>query len=82
MTFCQDMGYKVGDKFRVTSLAEVEGFTPGQTVTLYKDDGTYMPLFEGVNTRFSNCEVWDESTHLIIEKEGAYLSLDYVELLK
>lgn len=70
MTFCQDVGYKVGDKFRV--LDETEGFCQGQIVTLYKDDGTEMPLFAGSNTMWKNCG----------GQEGAYLHLTDVEPLK
>src|SRR5690554_7231836 len=47
MTPCEKMGYKVGDKFKV--LSSVEGFTEGQEIELYEDDGTDMPLFSGEN---------------------------------
>lgn len=64
-------GYKVGDKFIV--LKTTEGFTKGQTVRLYKDDGTSIPLFEGANTRFALCGGGDS---------GAFLSLNYVKPFK
>ena len=71
LTPCEQLGYKVGDKFIV--LKTTEGFTKGQTVHLYKDDGTSIPLFEGANTRFALCGGGDS---------GAFLSLDYVKPFK
>ena len=71
LTPCEQLGYKVGDKFIV--LKTTEGFTKGKTVHLYKDDGTSIPLFEGANTRFALCGGGDS---------GAFLSLDYVKPFK
>ena len=71
LTLCEQLGYKVGDKFIV--LKTTEGFTKGQTVHLYKDDGTSIPLFKGANTRFALCGGGDS---------GAFLSLDYVKPFK
>ena len=68
---CEQLGYKVDDKFIV--IKTTEGFTKGQTVHLYKDDGTSIPLFKGANTRFALCGGGDS---------GAFLSLDYVKPFK
>ena len=71
LTPCEQLGYKVGDKFIV--LKTTDGFTNGQTVHLYKDDGTSMPLFEGANTRFALCGE---------DGSGAFLFLDFVKPFK
>ena len=71
LTPCEQLGYKVGDKFIV--LKTTDGFTNGQTVHLYKDDGTSMPLFEGANTRFALCGE---------DGSGAFLLLDFVKPFK
>lgn len=44
MTPCEELGYKVGDKFEVISH---HAFKKGQVVTLHEDDGTECPLFAG-----------------------------------
>lgn len=54
MTPCEEMGYKVGDKFEV--INEEVGFQSGQVVTLFEDDGSAGPLFKGKNTRFNNAD--------------------------
>lgn len=71
LTPCEQLGYKVGDKFIV--LETTAGFTKGQTVHLYKDDGTPVPPFKGANTRFALCGE---------DEPGAFLSLDYVKPFK
>lgn len=43
ITPCEKLGYKVGDKFRMTT--DVETFTRGMEVILINDDGTDCPLF-------------------------------------
>ncbi|MGL5580422.1 MAG: hypothetical protein ACRDCE_05600 [Cetobacterium sp.] len=54
MTPCEELGYKVGDKFIVETF--VSGFVEGQTVTLYRDFGTDIPLFKGDNEHYSLCD--------------------------
>ena len=54
LTLCEQLGYKVGDKFIV--LKTTEGFTKGQTVHLHKDDGTSIPLFKGAKHKI--CSLW------------------------
>lgn len=66
-TPCEELGYKVGDKFTV--LESVEGFTLGQEIMLYRDDGTNDPLFIGQNSRYNNAD----------GKEGAYLDIKFVK---
>lgn len=49
---CKEAGYEVGDLFVCTNLAEEdndEGFTEGCYVTLVRDDGDAVPLFENTN---------------------------------
>ena len=70
LTPCEQLGYKEGDKFIVKQ--ETAGFTKNQIITLYKDDGSYMPLFKGKNTRFAICD----------GESGAYLDLSYVKPFK
>jgi hypothetical protein len=56
LTPCQQLGYNVGDKFEVIETDEDElcGFTTGQVVTLFEDDGfTLFPFFQGENSEFS-----------------------------
>ena len=67
MTPCEKMGYKVGDKFKV--LSSVEGFTEGQEIELYEDDGTDMPLFSGENNYHNHAG----------GNPGAYFPLSEVE---
>lgn len=67
-------GFKVGDKARV--LEDAVGFTAGTIVTLYLDDNTSRPLWEGPNHRYRN--VYDRVRG---RQQGAYLSLEGVEKL-
>lgn len=49
---CTEAGYKVGDLFVCTNLADKnnkEGFTEGCYVTLVRDDGDGCPQFENTN---------------------------------
>lgn len=66
MTPCEELGYKVGDEFIIQE--DSCGFVKGQTVKLYKDDGTTCPLFEGSNSKYELCG----------DHEGAYFDLDCV----
>ena len=70
LTPCEKLVYKVGDKFIVKQ--ETAGFTKDQIITLYKDDGSHMPLFKGENTRYAICD----------GESGAYLDLSYVKPFK
>lgn len=67
-------GFKVDDKARV--LEDAVGFTAGTIVTLYLDDNTSRPLWEGPNHRYRN--VYDRVRG---RQQGAYLSLEGVEKL-
>lgn len=72
-TPCEELGYKVGDKFKVVCKeSEACGFKKGATITLYADDRSDCPLFAGDNTEFS----------LADGAAGAYLSLRKVKPLK
>lgn len=72
-TPCEELGYKVGDKFKVVCKeSEACGFKKGATITLYADDRSDCPLFAGDNTEFS----------LANGAAGAYLSLHKVKPLK
>lgn len=63
-TPCQKLGYKVGDKFEILR-GNSDGFSVGTIVSLFKDDGTTMPLFAGENTKFRNaCGEAGAYTHL------------------
>lgn len=44
-TPCEELGYKVGDKFEV--LEDCVDFSKGQIVHLYSDDGSECPFFVG-----------------------------------
>ena len=74
VTPAQAAGFKVGDKARVT--VESAGFEVGAIVTLYRDDGSHNPLWEGPNDRYRN--IYDDIRGRL---EGAYLSLEGVEKL-
>ena len=55
MTYATDLGYKVGDKFRVLNTENNTGAEVGDTVTLASDDGSKYPFFnntEGYPSRF------------------------------
>lgn len=67
-TPCEQLGYKVGDKF-VVSKGIAGTFRVGETVWLYKDDGTSIPLFKGKTVR---------GFYLCDGEEGDYLSLNNV----
>ena len=67
MTHCTDLGYEVGDVFRV--IGNRVGFTDGQLVTLYCDDETDFPLFAGDNDMYDCAD----------GEGGAYLGLTNVE---
>jgi hypothetical protein len=56
LTPCQRLGYNVGDKFEVIETNEDRlcGFTTGQVVTLFEDDFTLCPFFQGDNSEFSH----------------------------
>lgn len=46
---CTEAGYKIGDRFICTNLAETdndEGFTEGCYVTLCRDDNSECSLFQ------------------------------------
>ena len=68
MTPCEQLGYKVGDKFIVTN-GMCSTFALHTIVELYEDDGSAAPLFKGKTT--GNWRAADG-------KEGAYAKLDYV----
>lgn len=74
VTPAQAAGFKVGDKARVT--VESAGFEVGTIVTLYRDDGSHNPLWEGPNDRYRN--VYDDVRGRL---EGAFISLHFVEKL-
>lgn len=67
-TPCEQLSYKVGDKFRVT-YADI-GFEVGQIIELQSDDGTWNPLFIGENCEYTNG---------LNGEVGGYFSLDNVE---
>lgn len=69
-TPCEELGYKVGDKFEVLSGGHV-GFENGQIVELYKDDGSKSLLFKGDNSQYKYCD----------GEPGAFLSLVFVKPL-
>ncbi|AHX01165.1 hypothetical protein M316_0100 [Nitrincola phage 1M3-16] len=45
MTPCEELGYKVGDKFVIVADTEYH-YSKGDIVTLDEDDGTNMPYFK------------------------------------
>ena len=51
-TPCQELGYKVGDKFVALKGSM---FPEGTVVTLHRDDGTSVPLFAGEGSGYNNC---------------------------
>lgn len=55
MTPAEKLGYKVGDKFKVL---EDSMFTKDSIVSLYRDDGTNLPLFLCVEgyTEYTSCD--------------------------
>lgn len=72
MTPCEELGYKVGDRFEV--LTGSEAFTAESIVELFRDDGSPAPLFKLVSGEcdFKNCN----------REKGAYESLDSVRPMK
>lgn len=69
MTPCQELGYKVGDKFTV--INPIYNWKKGQVITLYRDDGDDLPLFSGEGCEFHNAD----------GKPGAFIWTDRVELI-
>lgn len=65
-------GFKVGDKGRITEAGD--GFKVGTIVTLFRDDGTVSPLWEGPNDRYLN--VYDDVRGRL---EGAFTAISFVE---
>ena len=71
LTPCEQLGYKVGDKFIVTEYCHT--FKNGTIIELFKDDGTSIPLFKG-KTRGGNSICKGE--------DGAYAGLHQVKPIK
>ena len=68
MTPCEELGYKVGDKFIVTKGGT---FSVGSVVMLYRDDNSYTPLFKLIkgSCKYNVCD----------GETGAYLHLGKVK---
>lgn len=68
MTPCEELGYKVGDKFIVTKGGT---FSVGSVVMLYRDDNSYTPLFKLIkgSCKYNVCD----------GEAGAYLHLGKVK---
>lgn len=64
MTPCEELGYKVGDKFKVVDGTGVH-YAVGSFITLIHDDGSSCPRFNGV--------------HSIFESGDSFFPLDFVE---
>lgn len=71
MSPCTELGYKVGDKFRVNGSSV---FSDGSVVELYKDNGEVLPLFLLISgeTKYNCCD----------GKAGAYTMLEYVKKIE
>lgn len=67
-------GFKEGDKARVT--VDAVGFKAGTIITLFRDDGSSNPLWEGPNEQYRN--IYDDVRGRL---EGAFLSLYLVDKL-
>ena len=67
LTPCEQLGYKVGDKFIVTEYCHT--FKNGTIIELFKDDGTSIPLFKG-KTR--------EGNSICNGEDGAFANLSQV----
>lgn len=70
MTPCEELGYKVGDKFKL--LEKTCGAEVGQTLELFYDDGSKMPVFKTSPCNYNCCR----------GKPGAYFSLSKVEKIE
>lgn len=71
MTPCENLGYKVGDRFEVL-YPNNSGFVIGQVITLFRDDGTNCPIFAG-----------DNQTFICVDgAPGAYMLLEHVRKIK
>lgn len=72
MTPCEELGYKVGDRFEI--LTDEEVFTAESIVELFRDDGSPSPLFKLVSGEcdFNNCD----------GEKGAYASIYSVKPIK
>ena len=53
MTPCKELGYKVGDKFKVVDGTGVH-YAVGSFITLIHDDGSSCPRFNGVHAIFES----------------------------
>lgn len=71
LTPCEQLGYKVGDKFIVTEHCST--FKKGIIIELFRDDGTSSPLFKG-NTlgEYFGCD----------GEEGAYAGIHQLKPIK
>lgn len=73
-TPCEELGYKVGDKF---VALEHSLFPEGTILTLHRDDGTSIPLFAGEGSDFNNCLDAEGN-----RQPGAFYGLSYVKPYK
>lgn len=71
MTPCEELGYKVGDKFIVVDLVGRYGFTEGSVITLEHDDGSSCPYFKLL-----------EGSHTERGRVSGYMNLDIVKPYK
>lgn len=67
MTPCEELGYKVGDRFK--AIFPCHGWKKDQIITLFRDDGSNHPLFEGEGCHYNNAD----------GKPGAYFGLAWVK---
>ena len=54
MTPCEKLGYKVGDRFEVIGEGASDHIEVGDIITLYRDDGTYVPFFQRDGEEFDH----------------------------
>lgn len=71
LTPCEQLGYKVGDKFIVTEYCV--NFEKGTSVELFRDDGTRSPLFKG---KTKGEWFWCDG------EEGAYAGINQLKPIK
>lgn len=64
MTPCEELGYKVGDKFEVVD-GDASAFSKGSIIKLVKDGGTCYPLFRLVE---GSCKIFDECGYCTLSK--------------
>lgn len=76
MTTCKDLGWKVGDKFRVEDNTSHGFINGGDILTLVQDDGSEMPFFSG-----SSVDGWEDMVSCSLSRLKKITPNKYVRII-